>query len=91
MRKWFLWEDTKKIIKICSLTLPTVCESKWGPAQEQQEFESNEVRVSLLAEVDEDTACPWAIFLKRIFAHHLPDSANESEGAVPRGYRTLAM
>ena len=84
MRKWFSWEDTKKIIKIHSLRPPTACESKWGPAQEQQEFESNEVRVSLLADVDEDTARPWGIFPTRIFARRSPDSANESEGAVPR-------
>jgi len=63
---------------------PTVCESEWGPAQEQQEFESNMVRVSLLADVDDDTARPWGIFPTRIFARRLPDSANESEGAVPR-------
>ena len=79
--------ETKKIIKIRSLTPPTVCESKLGPAQEQQEFESNEVRVSLLADVNNDTACPWRIFPKRIFARRSPspDSANEREqGAVPR-------
>ena len=84
MRKWFSREDTKKIIKICSLTPPTVCESEWGPAQEQQEFESDEVRVSLLADIDDDTARPWGIFPKRIFARHSPDSANKREGAVPR-------
>jgi len=79
--------ETKKIIKIRSLTPPTVCESELGPAQEQQEFESNEVRVSLLADVNNDTACPWRIFPKRIFARRSPspDSANEREqGAVPR-------
>ena len=38
--------------------------SEWGPAQEQQEFKSNEVSVSLLAEVDDDTALPWGIFPK---------------------------
>ena len=83
MRKWFSWEDMKKIIKIRLLTPPTVCESEWGPAQEQQEFESDEVRVSLLTNVDDDTACPWGIFPKRIFARRSPDSASESEGAVP--------
>ena len=84
MQKWFSWVETKKIIKIRSLTPPTVCESELGPAREQQEFESNEVRVSLLAEVDDDTACPWGIFPKGIFACRSPDSANESEGAVPQ-------
>ncbi len=84
MQKWFSWVDTKKIIKICLLTQPIVCESEWGPAQEQQEFESNNVRVSLFADVDDDTARPWGIFPKRIFARHSPDSANESKGAVPR-------
>jgi len=77
--------DTEKIIKIRSLTPPTVCKSEWGPAQEQQEFESNEVRVlSLLPEVDDDTARPWGFFPKGIFTRRSPDSANESEGAVPR-------
>ena len=90
MRKWFSWVDTKKIIKIRSLTPPTVCESELGPAREQQEFESNEVRVSLLAEVDDDTARPWGIFPKGIFACRSPDSANESEGAVPRETALLA-
>ena len=84
MQKWFSWEDTKKIIKIRSLTPPTACENEWGPAQEQQEFESNEVRVSLLANVGDDTARLWGIFPTRIFARCSPDSANESEGAVPR-------
>jgi len=84
VRKWFSWEDTKKIFKIHSLTPPTVCKSEWGPAQEQQEFESDEVSVSLLADVDDDTACPWGFFPKRIFTRRSPDSANESEGAVPR-------
>ena len=87
MRKWFSWVETKKIIKIRSLTPPTVCESELGPAREQQEFESNEVRVSLLADVDDDTARPWGIFPKGKFTRRSPsqDSANESEqGAVPR-------
>ncbi len=72
--------ETKKIIKIRSLTPPTVCESELGPAREQQEFESNEVRVSLLADVDDDTARPWGIFPKRIFARRSPspDSANKN-------------
>jgi hypothetical protein len=44
-----LWEETKKIIKICSLTPPTACKSKWRPPQDHQEFDSsNEVRVTLL-------------------------------------------
>ena len=34
---------------------PTACESEWGPALQEQEFESNEVRVSLLVDVDDDT------------------------------------
>jgi len=87
VQKWFSWVDTKKIIKIRSLTPPTVCKSELGPAREQQEFESNEVRVSLLADVNDDTARPWGIFPQRIFARcsPSPDSANESEqGAVPR-------
>jgi len=61
--------------------------SKLGPAQEQQQLDSNEVRVSLLADVYDDTARPWGIFPKRIFARRSPspDSANESEqGAVLR-------
>ena len=56
------WEDTKKIIKIRSLTPPIARNSERGPALQQQEFESNEVRVSLLIDsfVDEDLA-PRAI------------------------------
>ena len=84
MRKWFSWVDTKKIIKIYSLTLPTMCVSQWGPAQEQQEFKLNEVRLSLLAEVDDNTVCPWGFFPKGIFARRSPGSANKSKGAVPR-------
>ena len=48
-----------------------MCESKWGPAQEQQEFESDEVWVSLLVDVDDDdddTAHPWGIFPKSIYS-----------------------
>ena len=41
--------ETKKIIKICSLTPPTACESERGPPQDHQELNSsNEVRVTLL-------------------------------------------
>ena len=58
---------------------PTACESEWGPALQEQEFESNEVRVSLLVDVDDDTARPWATIPRRIFARR----ADESEG-VPR-------
>jgi len=79
--------DTKKIVNIRSLTSPSIaCESEREPALQQelqQEFESNEVRVSLLVDVDEDTVCPWGIFPKRIFARRSPDSARESEG-IPR-------
>jgi hypothetical protein len=75
----FVGLETKKIIKIC-LTPPIACKSKWGPAlQQEQEFESNEVRVSLLIDVNDDTACLWAIIPTRIFARR----ADESEG-VPR-------
>ena len=56
-----------------------MCESEWGPALQEQEFESNEVRVSLLVDVDDNTACPWATILTRRFARR----ADESEG-VPR-------
>ena len=87
MRKWFSWVETKKNITIRSLTPPTVCESELGPARELQEFESNKVRVSLLADVDDDTARPRGNFPKGIFARRSPsqDSANKSEkGAVPR-------
>jgi hypothetical protein len=46
-----LWEETKKIIKIRSLTPPTACESEWGPPRDHQEFDSsNEVRVTLLVD-----------------------------------------
>jgi hypothetical protein len=48
-----LWEETKKIIKIRSLTPPIACESERGPALQEQEFESNEVRVSLLIDDQE--------------------------------------
>jgi hypothetical protein len=47
---------------------PITCESEWGPAQQEQEFESDEVRVSLLVDVDDDTARPWANIPTRIFA-----------------------
>ena len=57
MRKWFSWVETKKMIKIRSLTPPTVCESEWGPHRDHQEFDSsNEVRVTLL--VDERDIIP---------------------------------
>jgi hypothetical protein len=46
-----LRKETKKIIKICSRTPPTACESEWGPPQDHQEFDSlNEVRVTLLVD-----------------------------------------
>ncbi len=52
-----MWEETKKIIKIRSLTPPTACESEWGPPRDHQEFDSsNEVRVTLL--VDERDIIP---------------------------------
>jgi hypothetical protein len=71
--------EALKIVKIRSLTPPTACESKWGPALQEQEFELNEVRVSLLVDFDDDTACPWATIPTRILARQ----ADESEG-VPR-------
>ena len=58
---------------------PTACGSEWGPALQEQEIESNEVRVSLLVDVDDDTARPWAAIPTRIFARR----ADKSEG-VPR-------
>ena len=71
--------EAKKIIKIRSLTPPIACESERGPALQEQEFESNEVMVSLLIDIDDDTDRPWAIIPTRIFACH----ADESKG-VPR-------
>ena len=71
--------EALKIVKICSLMPSTACESEWGPALQEQEFESNEVRVSLLVDVNDDTAHPWATILTRIFACR----ADEREG-VPR-------
>jgi hypothetical protein len=45
----FSWEETKKIIKIRSLTPPTAFESERGLPRDHQEFNSsNEVRVTLL-------------------------------------------
>ena len=41
-----------KIIKIRSLMPPIACESERGPARKQEQ-ESNEVRVSLLVDVDD--------------------------------------
>ena len=47
--------EALKIIKIHSLTPPIVCGSKRGPALNQEQvFESNEVRVSLLVFVDQE-------------------------------------
>jgi hypothetical protein len=71
--------EAKKIIKIRSLTPPIACESERGPALQEQEFESNKLRVSLLVDADDDTARPWATIPTRIFACR----ADESEG-VPR-------
>ena len=68
-----------RIITIRSLMPPTACGSEWGPALQEQEIESNEVRVSLLIDVDDDTARPWAAIPTRIFARR----ADKSEG-VPR-------
>ena len=69
---WSLWVDTKKIIKICSLTPPSVAsESAGGPAlqqelQAQQESESNKVRVSLLVGEDQVLyAYPQRIFARK--------------------------
>jgi hypothetical protein len=71
--------EALKIIKNRSLTPPIVCESERGPALKQEQvFESNEVRVSLLVNVDNDTARPWATIPTRIFARQ----ADKSE--VPR-------
>ena len=85
MRKLFSWVDTKKIIKICSLTPPIVRESEWGPAlqQEQQEFESNKVRVSLLVDVNDNTARPWGIIPTRIFARRTDDSEGVPQEQAP--------
>ncbi len=45
--------EALKIVKIRSLTPPIVCESERGPALKQEQvFESIEVRVSLLVNVD---------------------------------------
>ena len=55
MQKWFSWVETLKIIKIHSLTPPIACESERGPALKQEQvFESNEVRVSLLVFDDQE-------------------------------------
>ncbi len=46
--------EALKIVKICSLTPPIACESERGPALKQEHvFESIEVRVSLLVDVDD--------------------------------------
>ena len=74
--------DTKKIINIRSLTLPSITrERERGPAlqqeqQAQQESESNEVRVTLL--VDEDKGHPWGIFLRG----NLPGSRAQVRASV---------
>jgi len=57
VREWFSWEDTKKIIKIRSLTPPIACESERGPALQGQEFKLNEVRVSILVKDKLYSAC----------------------------------
>jgi len=47
--------EALKIIKICLLTPPIVCGSERGPALKQEQvFESNEVRVSLLVFNDQE-------------------------------------
>ena len=70
--------DTKKIVNICTLTLPSVTRESTTTR-----VRIERVRVSLLVDVDEDTVCPWGIIPKRIFARRSPASASESEG-VPR-------
>ncbi len=50
----FVGLEALKIVKIRSLTPPIACESKQGPALKQEQvFESIEVRVSLLVDVDD--------------------------------------
>jgi hypothetical protein len=71
-----------KIITIRSP--PLACESERGPALQEQKFETDEVRVYLLVDVDDDTARPWATIPRRIFARR----ADESEG-VPRDKAAL--
>ena len=73
-----------KIIKIHLLTPPIACESERGPALKQEQvFESNEVRVSLLVDVDDDTARPWATIPTRIFARRADESEVPRETALP--------
>ena len=65
---------------------PTACESEWGPALQEQEFESNEVRVSLLVDDDDDMARPWATIPTRIFARRADESEVPRETALPAYY-----
>ena len=76
--------EAQKIIKIRSLMPPIACESEQGPAPKQEQvFESNKVRVSLLVNVDDDTARPWAIIPTRIFARRADESEVPRETALP--------
>ena len=104
MRKWFSWVDTKKIIKICLLTPSIACESERGPALQEQEFESNKVRVSLLVDdqefesdevrvsllVDDElySARPWAI-IPQTRVQALPACHNDSTAV--RALEALAL
>ena len=81
---YFRGIGSKKIITIRSQTPPIACESERGPALQEQKFETDEVRVYLLVDVDDDTARPWATIPRRIFARR----ADESEG-VPRDKAAL--
>ncbi len=84
MQKWFSWVETLKIIKIHSLTPPIACESERGPALKQEQvFESNEVRVSLLVDVDDNTARPWETIPTRIFDRRADKSKVPREIALP--------
>ncbi len=76
--------EALKIIKIRSLTPPIACESERGPALKQEQvFDSNEVRVSLLVNVDDDTARPWATIPTSIFARRADESEVPRETALP--------
>ena len=81
----FVGLEALKIVKISSLTPPIACESERGPALKQEQvFESNEVRVSLLVDVnDDDTARPWSTIPTRIFARRADESEVPQETALP--------
>jgi hypothetical protein len=98
----FVGLEVLKIVKICSLMPPIACESESerGPAPKQEQvFESNEVRVSLLVDVDdqesdevrvsllvEDGLCSarlWAI-IPQTLVQALPACYNESTAVRAR-------